>query len=250
MGDRGRNTQGDHAGRRDAGMSRRALLLRGGALALALTQIEDLLVARGALDEAVAAEPNVVRDTFCGLAAFVVPGPDAYSVAQGEHAHEPGGVDAGAPAAVIETLDAAAPPVPVAVMVAGMLNSTALEVAPAASGGLFASPFARLDVAQKAEVFRRLEADSHPGHGSPLGYLAAVVIGLVAGHVYSDAPVLDRERQEVTRRPVGWDLSHYGGPSDGEAELVGYWKGRRRARTSAAYGGRRRRRARRRRRHG
>lgn len=206
-----------------------------------------MLASRGLLEDAVAAEADVVHDTFCGLAAFVVPGPDAYSVAQGEQSPEPGGVDAGAAAATIETLDAAAPPVPVAAMVAGTLNAAAVEVAPAAAGGSFASAFARLSVAQKAEVFRRLESERHPGHGSAIGYLASVILGLVATHAYSEAPVLDRERQALMRRPVGWDLSDYGGPSDGEAELLGYWKGHRRARTSPAYGGRRRRRPRRRR---
>lgn len=222
---------------RDRGLSRRALLVRGGALALALTHAADVLRVRGALGEALAADADVVRETFAALMAFTVPGPDPYSVAQGEHTREPGGVDGGAAEALIATLDRAAPPLPTPQLVAGMLNSEALAVAPAAAAGPFAAPFARLTFAQKAEVFRRLDAPDHPSAGSALAYLGYVLLAAAAQHAYNEAGVFDRETRTLRAEPVGWRLTGYTGPSDGAAELVGYWHGHRSARTAAAYAG-------------
>ncbi|MFC4852739.1 hypothetical protein [Actinophytocola glycyrrhizae] len=56
------------------------------------------LVARPALN-------LLTQDTYGGLAAFGVPGPDRYSVAQGLTSPTPGGVAAGAPALLQHTLD-------------------------------------------------------------------------------------------------------------------------------------------------
>ena len=47
-----------------------------------------------------------------GLLAFVVPGSDPYSVAQGHSTADPGGVDAGVLPALIGGLDLASPPPP------------------------------------------------------------------------------------------------------------------------------------------
>lgn len=55
-----------------------ASLLRRGPLIAALMQ------------GAHAAAPDIVNDCLNGLLAFVVPGPDAYSVAQGAYTREPG----------------------------------------------------------------------------------------------------------------------------------------------------------------
>jgi hypothetical protein len=45
------------------------------------------------------------RDTINGFVAFVVPGPDAYSVAQGVHTSDPGGIDAQTPDFLMASLD-------------------------------------------------------------------------------------------------------------------------------------------------
>ena len=50
----------------------------------------DEAIARLRLEDDATAAPDLVVDTFNGLVAFVVPGPDAYSVAQGESTTEPG----------------------------------------------------------------------------------------------------------------------------------------------------------------
>lgn len=49
-----------------------------GAAAL-LAQLPDIARLEGWLDEAYAATPTDVRQTFEGLVAYVVPGPDRYS---------------------------------------------------------------------------------------------------------------------------------------------------------------------------
>src|SRR3954466_4512134 len=93
------------------GLTRRTLLERGGMLgaAAALAQLPAYLGARGWLDDALAQSPDVVTDTFNGLAAFILPGSDAYSGAQGETAKGPGGVDSGTIPAFIASLDAFVP---------------------------------------------------------------------------------------------------------------------------------------------
>jgi hypothetical protein len=219
------------------GVTRRALMLRGGALALALTQASELLRLRALLGEAQAADPDTVRETISALVAFVMPGPDAYSVAQGEQTPDPGGVDGGVPAALTRTLDAASPPLPVAQLVADLLNSEALQVAPTATAGGFASHFARLSMAQKSEVFRRLTQPGHPSDDSSLGYLALVLLTLTAQHCYGEAGVFDRATRTLTGTPVGWRVTGYTGPSHGSAELVGYWKNHSVAVTAPEFGG-------------
>ena len=68
-------------------------------------------------------ETDVVRDTLNGLLAFVVPGPDAYSVAQGSSDDDPGGVEAGVMDVLIRTLDLSAPFLPhFSATVAGILE--------------------------------------------------------------------------------------------------------------------------------
>ena len=48
---------------------------------------------------------ELARDTFAGLAAFVVPGPDPYSVAQGMTSPKPGGIAANTPQFLLESAD-------------------------------------------------------------------------------------------------------------------------------------------------
>ncbi len=79
--------------------SRRALLARLGVLgAAAAVPVGVRLPTAGAQQPDAATDVSlvaaVVQDTFAGLAAFVCPGPDRYSVQQGETDPDPGGVDA------------------------------------------------------------------------------------------------------------------------------------------------------------
>src|ERR1700757_5102833 len=73
-----------------------------------------------------AATPDLVHDTLNSLLAFIVPGPDAYSQAQGATSTTPGGVDANVIEVLIETLDLSAPFLPqFSAVVAGILNNLA-----------------------------------------------------------------------------------------------------------------------------
>jgi hypothetical protein len=235
------------------GLSRRQFVLGSGALAgiAALGWLPDLLQARGWYEPAYAEDPDLVRDTFNGLAAFVFPGDDPYSRAQGEHAAGPGAVAAGAADALTEDLDRYLPQpdtvqpndrtVPLSGAVANLLNVVALSVNPAATGGSFPSPFARLSFAEKAGVFRRLEEESDlPDDRLPqpftqasgnLAFLVGVLlpyVGLLAG---SERHVFDPATRSLTGRPVSWQISGYQprGPVEGWDEHRGYYRGRRQA---------------------
>src|SRR2546423_8070892 len=94
-------------------LTRRRFLERTGFLVAAglLAQLPDF---PGWLDraQAAAAKPDLVHDTMNGLVAFVVPGPDRYSRAQGHSSKRPGGIAAGATKALIDTLDLYVPASP------------------------------------------------------------------------------------------------------------------------------------------
>ena len=78
----------------------------GAALLLRPTDAAAALLARAPDDRAAAdALHTLSRDTYRGLAAWVVPGPDPYSRAQGETSPTPGGVDAGAGEFLLYGLD-------------------------------------------------------------------------------------------------------------------------------------------------
>jgi hypothetical protein len=97
---------GDNDWRNPSGLpSRREVVTQLGLLALALTSLPSVLKQAGFLDDALAATPDVVSETFNGVVAFVVPGSDAYSVVQGQSTPEPGGIDAGATPALIAGLN-------------------------------------------------------------------------------------------------------------------------------------------------
>jgi hypothetical protein len=177
--------------------------------------------------EAAAAAPDVVTETMNGLAAFIVPGPDEYSVVQGESTPEPGGVDAHAGEALVAGLNFAQASQPeLAALVATLLNSVAVNVDPTAAFGRFASPFANLLFTQKAIVFSILE-------GAPqfeqLRGLVGVLPGLVAFLAYSEVGVFNPATRSLVAQPVGWQLSSYDGVADGRDELVGYFENRRKA---------------------
>jgi hypothetical protein len=173
---------------------------------------------RGWVQAAEAAAPDLLHDTFNGLLAFVVPGPDSYSVAQGVSTPEPGGVEAGATDALIATLDETTPFLPdFSATVAAVLNSLAQAVNPAASGP-FLSPFARLSFAEKAAVFQIMDASDS------LKLLAGVLPAFVAFFFYSEAGVFDPKTRSLTGQPIGWRLSSYQGVAEGRDEFLGYFK--------------------------
>jgi hypothetical protein len=166
----------------------------------------------------------VGRDTFNGLIAFVVPGPDRYSLHQGVSTVEPGGIDAGILETLIVSLDELQPPPPPFGSLAGMtiilLNSSALMVNALACGP-FASAFAKLSFREKARVFASMERD-------PLtAPLAGALFTFVAFFAYSEVGVFDEQTQTLNGQPVGWANAGFDGVSWGHAEFKGYFEDRR-----------------------
>lgn len=202
-------------------LTRHAFVGRIVGLAAALAPLPAVLDRKGWLEDARAADGvDPVVDTLNGLVAFVVPGPDAYSVAQGESTTEPGGIDAFATPALIQGLDFAQPGA--SANVAALLNGIALAVG--AGAGPFASPFASLSFAQKGAVFQILEGD--PSF-APLRSLVGTLPGLVAFLAYSEVGVFDPATRTLAGTPVGWAISSYDGVADGRDELIGYFEDRR-----------------------
>jgi hypothetical protein len=238
-------------------VSRRAFLAGTGGLSLsvALAGLPDALARHGWLDAALAQEGDMTLDTLNGLAAFIAPGNDEYSVSQGVSTPEPGGVAAGVATALAEGLDDFVPAplvagstgiaVPASGGVAGLLNAIALQVNPGASNGGFLSPFARLRFAEKGEVFRRFESDPTLAD-TEFRFVAGILPGFVGFLAYSEAGVYENGR--LTGTPVGWQLTRFGGPSEGWNELKGYYRGRRAATQAHRFVKHRHRRRRRRRR--
>jgi hypothetical protein len=167
----------------------------------------------------VAAAPDVGLDALNGLVAFVVPGPDAYSVAQGMSTTEPGGVDAGATAALIATLDRlqpAPPPFPT-------LSAAVAAVLDGVAGQAFERPFAELAFPQKAAVFAGIESDP------ALAPLAGALPALVAFLAYTETGVWDAATRVLGDQPVGWAITGYPGAADGHDDLKGFLQDRRQA---------------------
>ena len=172
------------------------------------------------LAAAKAATVDLVQDTFSGLIAFVVPGPDQYSVAQGVSTAVPGGIDTQILEVLIQTIDESAPYLPTfSAVAAGILNQFAQAVHPNVSGP-FSSPFACLSFAEKAAVFQFMDATPS------LASFSGVLAGIVAFLCYSDAGSFDPATRTLTSTPLAWSLSNYSGTADGRAELRGYWLGR------------------------
>ncbi len=192
--------------------------------ALTLARATDSLTSRGWVQAAEVVTPDLLHDTFNGLLAFIVPGPDDYSVAQGVSTVEPGGVDIGVTDILIATLDETTPFLPqFSATVAGILNSIALVVNPS-PGGTFLSPFACLSFAEKAAVFQIMDSTDS------LKPLSGVLPAFVAFFCYSEAAVFDPVTRSLTGHPIAWDLSSYQGVSDGRNEFVGYFENRREVR--------------------
>jgi len=224
-------------------ISRRSFLHRAGLVgaAAALAQVPALLDARGLLAAAAAQSPDLTEDTLNGLVAFVLPGSDPYSVAQGQSFNGPGGLAANTVPVLIKTLDNVVPAatfvgpnaaVPVSGGVATLLNSYAGRVNPAATNGGFPSNFSRLSFAEKAKVFELWEQEPS-GDGTEMRFLAGILPGVVTLLALSEAGVFDPSTRQPSSRPVGWDISGYGGPAEGHAELKGYYRGLRSATDNA-----------------
>ena len=203
--------------------SRRMFIVRTLVGAGAIGWLPALLEITGVAQAAQAAGPDLTRDTLNGVAVFFVPGPDPYSVHQGESTPEPGGLEAGAGEGLYQGLNSASPFVPnLSDVVAGLLNATALAVNPVGSGP-FASSFSNLSFAHKARVFELLE-------GNPASApLAGLLPGVVAFLAYAETAVFNPATRTISGRPIGWDLSNYSGVSDGRNEFKGYFRNVRKA---------------------
>lgn len=220
----------------EQGISRRTLLRRGSlaGLAAALAQIPGLVDAKGLLGTALAQSTDLTTDTLNGLLAFLAPGNDAYSKQQDQSTNHPGGVGSNTVSTFIYDLDRFVPAsvfgaegetLPSSGAVAAALNAYAAQVNPAATGD-FLSPFARLSFADKAEVFKQLEADLE-SDGTEVAFVAGILPGFATFVTFSEAGVFDSATGELTGRPVGWTLTNYAGPADGWPEFRGYYHHRR-----------------------
>jgi hypothetical protein len=205
--------------RKSAPVTRRVFLNQAllASASSALIRAGGFLGAMGWLSDARAAPAAATVDTFNGLLAFVVPGSDSYSVAQGVSTPEPGGVSVGATSVLIATVDESTPFVPsFSAQVAAILNGLALAVSPSASGP-FLAPFANLPFAAKVGVFQIMD-------GTPdLQLLAGILPPFAAFFAYSEAGAFDPVTRTLTGPPLGWTLSRYQGVSDGRAEFLGYF---------------------------
>lgn len=233
----------DHAidEREASGLSRRQVLARGAIAGLAAS-LAGLLGDERLIAVARAASTDLTEDTLNGLLAFIAPGNDAYSKHQGESTDRPGGVGSHTVGAFITSLNEFVPAsvlsaygesVPSSGGVAALLNLYASQVSPAATGP-FLSAFAKLSFADKAEVFKRIEAKFEPS-GTELAFVAGILPGFATFVTFSEAGAFDSATGKLTGRPVGWDLTDYAGPSDGWPEFRGYYQGRHKVKGSGVW---------------
>jgi hypothetical protein len=203
--------------------SRRIFIVRTLVGAGAIGWLPALLEITGVAQAAQAAGPDLTRDTLNGVAVFFVPGPDPYSLHQGESTPEPGGLETGAGEGLYQGLNFAYSFAPnLADVVAGLLNSTALAVKPTATGP-FTSAFSNLSFADKATVFAALEGNPA---SAPVAGLLPIVVTFLA---YAETAVFNPATRTISGRPIGWDLSNYSGVSNGRDEFKGYFRNVRKA---------------------
>lgn len=209
-------------------LSRRAFVGRAALLAAAaLAPLPRAAARAGLITAGSPATPGeLVLETLDGVVAYVVPGDDRYSTAQGVSRPHPGGVSARGGEGLRATLDAAGPgTVDAAVAV---LNGLARAVDPRVDGRAatlgFSASFAALSFAEKAEVFTRLSSSVEDA----LRRLGAILPAIAAFVSYSEYGVLG------AADPVGWQLTGYEGVADGRDDFRGYYGGRRRARAKRA----------------
>ena len=232
-------------------LSRRELIKRGGLLggvAILAAQLP-AIVGQGWLAKAQAQTLDVVRDTFNGLVAFAVPGPDEYSVAQGESSRTPGGIATGGPATVMELFDEYVPlastgvTLPASGAVALLLNETALLVNPGAAIGKFISPFSNLTFDEKIESLRLLDEQTEglssvevAGIGAgELRFVSGILIGAAAFFSMVEGNSAGAEPGTLVSEPIAWQISNYDGIAEGRDNFKGYYQGRRRVRTADRY---------------
>lgn len=184
------------------------------------TLLVSAALALGKSHSTAAPSADLLHETFNALLAFILPGSDAYSVAQGVSTVDRGGVDAGVIEVFIATLDDTTPFVPnFSAQVAAILNGLAQAV-DATPGGSFLSPFANLTFAEKAVVFQAMDANPQ------FAPLAGVLTPFVAFLCYSESGTFDPQTRTLTGPPLGWQLCQYQGVSDGRAEFRGYFQNR------------------------
>lgn len=185
--------------------------------------------------EAEAASDDYVDQAYNGVAAYVLPGDDAYSTKQGLTRTGGGGVAAASGDNLKDTYDhalaiAVAPPFGVNAPGAGgfalLLDIFTKGRYPFAPNKPYQHPFANLKHAQKALVLADLDREPLLRQ-LPVGFGFGTFITLAALAAYSEFGVFDQKTKQLTGTPIGWELSKYGGVSDGWPELVGYWAGRR-----------------------
>lgn len=240
-------------------LSRRELMKRGGLLggvAILAAQLPAFLLRQGWLDKAEAQTLDVIRDTFNGLVAFVVPGPDEYSVAQGQSSPTPGGIATGGPATVIALFDGYVPlastgaNLPASGAVALLLNESALLVNLDSALGKFLSPFSNLSFDEKIEAMRLLDEQTEAigsielgpmkGEVGELGagelrFVSGILIGAAAFFSMVEGNAAGPEPGTLVSEPISWELTNYDGISEGRKEFKGYYQGRRKVRTADRY---------------
>lgn len=209
------------------GTSRRDFLRKAGLLTAAAALMQTEWVSRLVVSEARAEHgPDVVTDTFNGLAAFIVPGDDPYSAHQGVADSRPGAVAACTGpflAATLDVLNLAPPPFPgFGALTAFILNNVAQAVNPAAAGP-FDSHFANLAFGEKAAVFAVMESGQAGAELIPVGGVLPWLTGFIA---YSEAGLLAPDFCTLSGVPVGWANTGYTGSADGHDDFQGYFEGR------------------------
>jgi hypothetical protein len=138
---------------------------------------------------------------------------------------------------------------PLSLLIAMMLNFEASGVNGASLGGPFpSSPFANLTLADKARVFENLEtaqsdlvAMLDANFPEPLRqdvsgllkYVGGTLLEFAAYTSFTEYGVYDPQTRKISGRPVGWEVSRYlpgrTTPVDGQPELRGYWRGKRKS---------------------
>jgi len=180
-----------------------------------------------------AAGEDYPAQAFKALAAYVVPGDDAYSVQQGLAVARPGGVAAATDVMLRETYDLAiavgiapafAVNLPGAAGVALLLDVFTRARYPQVAAVPFAHPFANLRHGQKALVLADIDT-AQLLEDSVLGFAFGTLITLAAFGCYGERGVYDPATRTLRARPVGWELARYDGVSNGWPEFRGYWAG-------------------------
>jgi len=146
--------------------------------------------------------------------------------------------------------------VPAALPLALLMNFAATQVRPSSVVGPTSSPFANLRWQEKGLAFQRIEqADPElvalidKNAPQPLKEEASGLLRFAGGTLlelggfatYTEWAVFDRKTRRATKRPLGWDLSHYmpgrTTPADGWPEFRGYYQARQETHTAPQYGG-------------